>query len=103
MLGKMLLITAKVDRFPGIFLEDKLAVDEVADRPHAFPIEAIPLTLSSGSLLESSRSSNPLASNVPAHTIPSKESHHRMKWAKSPLSLPLHGCHPLVFLNTVVL
>src|SRR4051812_27554028 len=67
MVREMACIAVIVDRFPGIVLQHKLTIDKIANCPHFFSIEAAPLMLPSGALLECSRSSNALTNNMPVH------------------------------------
>ena len=48
--GEMLLVAPIVDRIQGRFLKDEGSVDDVPDRPLAFAVLPIPLTLAGGAL-----------------------------------------------------
>src|SRR5579863_9830934 len=75
MLLEMLFIAAVIDGFQGLFLTDEVAVHHITDFPFVFAILAIPLTLTSSSLLERTGFTDAAFDNFPSHAMqPSKTS-----------------------------
>src|SRR5262245_41148486 len=65
--GEMLLVAPVVDRLQGLLLQNERAVNDIPDRPPAFPVLPVPLPLAGRALLDAAGPPDLALNNLPRH------------------------------------